>query len=108
MFVFDPLLCSTTNSDEGFNPNEEQVEVLKLKPMYPELGHWSDSAFVNAWSVFSEACFALSWVYWIDEYSGMFLGYLYLAQTNPETPNCCGFACEMVEDAARRAPWLTP
>lgn len=65
-FKFDLETFVTDTEEQDFSLDQQTLnELAAMRPLYPELAHWTRFAFFVAWGAYSQDIYAISWVYWL-------------------------------------------
>lgn len=76
-FITAPVKVSELN-------NESMDFIKSIKPLYPELDHWSNAGFYFAWGAYSQDIYAIGWADWVRSRDNGFLAYCYITQLFPD------------------------
>lgn len=109
MFEFDELTFVTMRgiSDDTLGPDTLE-ELNILRPHYPAVEHWSNMAFIFAWSAYYRDIYAVNWMDWLNDHPDHgFLAYCYVCQRWPdfEFGNEGQFDSDILS-LAKAQPWL--
>ncbi|EIK1335567.1 hypothetical protein LJV55_004060 [Salmonella enterica] len=107
-FEFDMVIFVTTTEEQDTNLcPQTQNELMAMRPLYPELAHWSKFAFFVAWGAYSQDIYAISWVDWMTGYRDEgFLAYCYVCQRWPSFDfGGTGLYDEDIQQLANLHPW---
>ncbi|ECE9309398.1 hypothetical protein WD174_004438 [Salmonella enterica] len=72
-FEFDmgTFVTDTEEQDFSLDPQTQTLnELATMRPLYPELAHWTRFAFFVAWGAYSQDIYAISWVGWMTGHRG--------------------------------------
>ncbi|EDI0449392.1 hypothetical protein CC757_23500 [Salmonella enterica subsp. enterica serovar Newport] len=65
-FKFDMGTFVTDTEEQDFSLDSQTLnELAAMRPLYPELAHWTRFAFFAAWGAYSQDIYAISWVDWM-------------------------------------------
>ncbi|ECE4216198.1 hypothetical protein DBS53_23195 [Salmonella enterica] len=107
-FEFDmgTFVTTTEEQDTDLCP-QTQSELMSMRPLYPDLAHWTRFAFFVAWGAYSQDIYAISWVDWMAGHRDEgFLAYCYACQRWPAFDfGGTGLYDEDIQELAAQHPW---
>lgn len=107
-FEFDMETFVTDTEEQDFSLDPQTLnELAAMRPLYPELAHWTRFAFFVAWGAYSQDIYAISWVDWMTGYrdEGL-LAYCYVCQRWPAFDfGGTGLYDEDIQELAPQHPW---
>ncbi|ECW0910493.1 hypothetical protein LHY28_003392 [Salmonella enterica] len=107
-FEFDMGTFVTDTEEQDFSLDPQTLnELAAMRPLYPELAHWTRFAFFVAWGAYSQDIYAISWVDWMTGYRDEgFLAYCYVSQRWPAFDfGGTGLYDEDIQELAAQHPW---
>lgn len=107
-FEFDMVTFVTDTEEQDFSLDPQTLnELAAMRPLYPELAHWTRFAFFVAWGAYSQDIYAISWVDWMTGHrdEGL-LAYCYVCQRWPAFDfGGTGLYDEDIQELAAQHPW---
>lgn len=107
-FEFDMVTFVTDTEEQDFSLDQQTLnELAAMRPLYPELTHWTRFAFFVAWGAYSQDIYAISWVDWMtgNRDEGL-LAYCYVCQRWPAFDfGGTGLYDEDIQELAAQHPW---
>ncbi|HBZ8586544.1 TPA: hypothetical protein MM852_003862 [Salmonella enterica subsp. enterica] len=107
-FEFDMVTFVTDTEEQDFSLDSQTLnELAAMRPLYPELAHWTRFAFFAAWGAYSQDIYAISWVDWMTRQRDEgFLAYCYARQCWPAFDfGGTGLYDEDIQELAAQHPW---
>lgn len=107
-FEFDMETFVTDTEEQDFSLDSQTLnELAAMRPLYPELAHWTRFAFFVAWGAYSQDIYAISWVYWLTRQRDEgFLAYCYACQRWPAFDfGGTGLYDDDIQELAAQHPW---
>lgn len=107
-FEFDMETFVTDTEEQDFSLDSQTLnELAAMRPLYPELAHWTRFAFFAAWGAYSQDIYAISWVDWLTrQRDAGFLAYCYVCQRWPGFNfGGTGLYDEDIQELAAQHPW---
>lgn len=107
-FEFDMVTFVTDEEEQDFSLDSQTLnELAAMRPLYPELAHWTRFAFFAAWGAYSQDIYAISWVDWMTRQRDEgFLAYCYARQRWPAFDfGGTGLYDEDIQELAAQHPW---
>ncbi|EAA3705935.1 hypothetical protein ABPE25_004809 [Salmonella enterica subsp. enterica serovar Newport] len=107
-FEFDMGTFVTDTEEQDFSLDPQTLnELAAMRPLYPELAHWTRFAFFVAWGAYSQDIYAISWVGWMTGHRDEgFLAYCYACQRWPAFGfGGTGLYDEDIQELAAQHPW---
>lgn len=107
-FEFDMVTFVTDTEEQDFSLDPQTLnELAAMRPLYPELAHWTRFAFFVAWGAYSQDIYAISWVDWMTGLRDEgFLAYCYVSQRWPAFDfGGTGLYDEDIQELAAQHPW---
>lgn len=107
-FEFDMVTFVTDTEEQDFSLDSQALnELAAMRPLYPELAHWTRFAFFAAWGAYSQDIYAISWVDWMTRQRDEgFLAYCYARQRWPAFDfGGTGLYDEDIQELAAQHPW---
>lgn len=107
-FEFDMVTFVTDTEEQDFSLDSQTLnELAAIRPLYPELAHWTRFAFFAAWGAYSQDIYAISWVDWMTRQRDEgFLAYCYARQRWPAFDfGGTGLYDEDIQELAAQHPW---
>ncbi|EAV4976015.1 hypothetical protein WDQ52_005044 [Salmonella enterica] len=107
-FEFDIKTFVTGTEEQDFCLDPQTLnELTAMRPLYPELAHWTRFAFFVAWGAYSQDIYAISWVGWMTGHrDDGFLAYCYVCQRWPAFNfGGTGLYDEDIQELAAQHPW---
>ncbi|ENC4107349.1 hypothetical protein ABJX70_004615, partial [Salmonella enterica] len=107
-FEFDMGTFVTDTEEQDFSLDPQTLnELVAMRPLYPELAHWTRFAFFVAWGAYSQDIYAISWVDWMTGHRDEgFLAYCYACQRWPAFNfGGTGLYDEDIQELAAQHPW---
>ncbi|ECE6512188.1 hypothetical protein DTG00_13085 [Salmonella enterica subsp. enterica] len=107
-FEFDMVTFVTDTEEQDFSLDSQTLnELAAMRPLYPELAHWTRFAFFAAWGAYSQDIYAISWVDWMTRQRDEgFLAYCYARQRWPAFDfGGTGLYDEDIQELAAQHPW---
>ncbi|EAA7190316.1 hypothetical protein [Citrobacter freundii] len=107
-FEFNMVTFVTDEEEQDFSLDSQTLnELAAMRPLYPELAHWTRFAFFAAWGAYSQDIYAISWVDWMTRQRDEgFLAYCYARQCWPAFDfGGTGLYDEDIQELAAQHPW---
>ena len=107
-FEFNMVTFVTDTEEQDFSLDSQTLnELAAMRPLYPELAHWTRFAFFAAWGAYSQDIYAISWVDWMTRQRDEgFLAYCYARQRWPKFAfGGSGMYDEDIQELAAQHPW---
>ncbi|EDK1374807.1 hypothetical protein GF249_11565 [Salmonella enterica subsp. enterica] len=107
-FEFNMVTFVTDEEEQDFSLDSQTLnELAAMRPLYPELAHWTRFAFFAAWGAYSQDIYAISWVDWMTRQRDEgFLAYCYARQRWPAFDfGGTGLYDEDIQELAAQHPW---
>ncbi|EDG8466781.1 hypothetical protein AIB29_19960 [Salmonella enterica subsp. enterica serovar Muenchen] len=107
-FKFDMVTFVTDTEEQDFSLDSQTLnELAAMRPLYPELAHWTRFAFFAAWGAYSQDIYAINWVGWMTGHRDEgFLAYCYACQRWPAFDfGGTGLYDEDIQELAAQHPW---
>ncbi len=107
-FEFNMVTFVTDEEEQDFSLDSQTLnELAAMRPLYPELAHWTRFAFFAAWGAYSQDIYAISWGDWMTRQRDEgFLAYCYARQCWPAFDfGGTGLYDEDIQELAAQHPW---